>query len=123
MGIPASHRLRANSDFQKVRSLGRRIPCGPFIMNLQMDDGSTLPPRLGVIASRRVGPAVKRNRGKRLLREIFRRHGVDLPTGTNLVVVLRSGFDRYDFAALEQQFCRSAQRLIAQAGASTEQQS
>ena len=120
MGIPASHRLRANSDFQKVRRLGRCVPCGPFIMNLQIDDGSTAPARLGVIASRRVGPAVKRNRGKRLVREIFRRHAADFSTGTNLVVVLRSGFDRYDFAALETQFCRSAGRLIAQTGSSTE---
>jgi len=89
-------------------------------MNLQIDDGSTAPARLGVIASRRVGPAVKRNRGKRLVREIFRRHAADFSTGTNLVVVLRSGFDRYDFAALETQFCRSAGRLIAQTGSSTE---
>ena len=121
MGIPASNRLRENSDFQKVRKLGRRVPCGPFIMNLQMDHGSTWPARLGVIASRRVGPAVKRNRGKRLVRELFRRHRDDLPAGTNLVVVLRSGFDRYDFAALETHFCRSAQRLIAQSEPPTEQ--
>jgi len=90
-------------------------------MNLKIDDGSEAPARLGVIASRRVGPAVKRNRGKRLVREIFRRHIANFPVGTNLVVVLRSGFDRYDFAALERQFCRSAGRLIAQTKASTEQ--
>ncbi|MFP4156297.1 MAG: ribonuclease P protein component [Opitutales bacterium] len=123
MGIAASKRLRANSDFQKVRRLGRRVPCGPFIMNLQMDDGSTLPARLGVIASRRVGNAVKRNRGKRLVRELFRRHGADFPIGTNWVVVLRSGFDRYDFGALERQFCRAAQQLIGHAGPTTRQHS
>lgn len=123
MGIPASHRLRASSDFQKVRRLGRRVPCGPFIMNLQIDDGSIVPARLGVIASRRVGPAVKRNRGKRLVREIFRQHSANFPAGTNLVIVLRSGFDRYDYAALEMRFCRAAERLIAQAGAPTKQHS
>jgi len=90
-------------------------------MNLKIDDGSEAPARLGVIASRRVGPAVKRNRGKRLVREIFRRHIASFPTGTNMVVVLRSGFDRYDFAVLERQFCRAAERLIAQTESSTEQ--
>jgi ribonuclease P protein component len=88
-------------------------------MNLQMDEGSTSPARLGVIASRRVGNAVKRNRGKRLMRELFRRQAGDLPVGTNWVVVLRSGFDRYDFAALERQFFRAAQRLIPHAGPKT----
>lgn len=31
-------------------------------------------PRLGIVATRRVGGAVSRNRAKRLVREIFRRH-------------------------------------------------
>lgn len=116
MGIPASKRLRANKDFQKVRRFGQRFQCGPFIVNVQTDDDASLPPRLGVVASRRVGNAVKRNRGKRLIRELFRLHGAELPAGTNLVVVLRSGFDRYDFADLRSRFCRVLSRIIDDSG-------
>lgn len=122
MGVPASERLRANRDFQKVRSFGERLQCGPFIMNLHCELDSNLPARLGIIASRRVGNAVKRNRGKRLVREIFRRHSAGYPKGLNLVVVLRSGFDRHEFSDLEARFCRAVDRFLAQSKQACEEQ-
>lgn len=80
---------------------------------------------LGVIASRRVGNAVKRNRGKRLIREIFRRNFRTLPMlpmlpmlpiGSRFVVVLRSGFDRYGFFELEAHFLKACGKITRKAG-------
>ncbi len=45
------------------------------------------PPRLAVVASRRVGSAVARNRAKRLMREAARQ--LHWKRGTDLVVVAR----------------------------------
>ena len=45
--------------------------------------------RLGLSVSRQVGNAVKRNRIKRLLRESFRLSQHDLPSGYDLVVVVK----------------------------------
>jgi ribonuclease P protein component len=45
--------------------------------------------RLGISIGRTVGTAPKRNRIKRLLRESFRLMQHDLPTGYDLVVVVR----------------------------------
>jgi ribonuclease P protein component len=108
MGIPTSKRLRKACDFQEVRSEGIRILCGPFIFQCRRrarvnQDAC----RFGVIASRRVGNAVKRNKGKRIFREIFRKHESALPTGSDLVVVLRSSFDRHSFDNLESRFLRA----------------
>jgi len=108
MGVPAGHRLRKQAEFSRVRSEGHRVRCGPFIFQCRVPaERSPAAPKLGVIASRRVGNAVKRNYGKRLIREIFRRNQASLPAGSETVVVLRSGFDRFDCAALEQRFLKA----------------
>ena len=113
MGIPASTRLRKPREFQAVRSMGYRIHCGSFIFQCRVASVGGAP-RLGVVASRRVGNAVKRNYGKRVFRELFRKHTFELPEGSELVVVLRSGFDRSGFEDLEARLlraCRTLRRL------------
>lgn len=108
MGVPVAKRLRKQRDFQLVRTEGKRALCGPFIFQCRkVPAGSGPGRRFGVIASRRVGNAVKRNRGKRLMRELFRLHEDCLPQSVDLVVVLRSGYDRFDFGELESRFIRA----------------
>lgn len=117
MGIQASQRLRKQSDFQQVRRSEHRIHCGPFVFQCELgQEGSRVLPSLGVIASRRVGNAVVRNRGKRLIREIFRRNANALPCGSRLVVVLRAGYGRHSFAELESHFNKSIERILSKAG-------
>lgn len=110
MGIPASVRLRKPREFSQVRSLGDRIHCGSFIFQCRALEKTTSI-RLGVIASRRVGNAVKRNYGKRIFREIFRKHSGELPCGSDLVIVLRRGFDDHSFEDLEARFLRACRKI------------
>src|SRR4051812_24455863 len=65
-----SDRLRKRFEFRRVRNEGRRVHTASFVIQVAANTQS--PSRLGLTVSRKVGPAVRRNRIKRLLREVFR---------------------------------------------------
>jgi len=68
--------------------------------------------RIGIITSRRVGNAVKRNRARRLFREIFRHNQKTLPKNYDIVVVVRSTFDSASYGELQQQFLKGVAHLV-----------
>jgi ribonuclease P protein component len=72
--------------------------------------------RLGIIASRRVGGAVVRNRAKRRLRELFRRESPARAAeqgrrAMDVVVVARSALVDAPFAALAADFQEALRKL------------
>lgn len=81
-------RLRDSRDIAAVLR-ARRQRAGRlavvYVRETERDD----PARIAVVASRKVGPAVARNRAKRLLREAVRH--IPLRPGTEVVLVARSG--------------------------------
>ena len=113
MGIPKEFRIKKSNEFSSIRSLGIRRVMPYFITQLKFvesneADANSLPiTRLGVVASRRVGNAVVRNRGKRIIRRLFYKHRSLLPAGSQLVVILRFGFNSVSFAQLENDFLES----------------
>lgn len=66
--------------------------------------------RVGLVTSKRVGGAVLRNRLRRRLREIVRRHQHDLRAGVWLVVVTRAAAARATSAELDAEWLKLAQR-------------
>lgn len=74
-------------------------------------------PRLGITASRKVGDAVVRNRAKRRVRDIFRRHPAraKLPA-VDLVVHLQPAAGGAEFKALEAQLGELLEALGRDAG-------
>ncbi len=113
MRFPVRQRLRRQADFLAVRSQGRRRHCDAFLAQLLVWPESREPRhrRLGVIASARTGGAVKRNRAKRVMREIFRHNQDVLPPVCDLVIIIRPGFDRYTFGQIQEYFQQVCQSL------------
>ncbi len=106
----SSQHLRSGADFDDVRRLGRRAETGPFTLRLRMRTEG--PRRLGIIASRKAGPSVERNRAKRVMRELFRRNADALPPSCDVVAIIRSGFVKFPFAEIRERYLKALQQMI-----------
>ncbi|HJT77730.1 MAG TPA: ribonuclease P protein component [Gemmataceae bacterium] len=103
---PEEH-LRRGADFRRAYER-RRSASDPWLIVYACPNG--LPHlRLGLSVSRKVGPAVRRNRLRRLYREAFRLTRHLMPTGLDLVLIPR----RPDDPPLEE-LKQSLPRLVGQ---------
>lgn len=113
-GLPftRSQRIRKRADFVRIQDGGSRVSTRHFLLLLspQLAAPPLEPPevpapqkpaRLGVVASRKVGGAIERNRAKRLLREVFRKHQEIFPPQIDVVIIVRSGAHELAFSEVE----------------------
>jgi ribonuclease P protein component len=83
-----ARRVRRRREFQRVFDLSLRIR-GQYFTVLMAPNAESRP-RLGIVASKKLGNAVHRNRAKRLIREIFRRSDMQTARqGVDFVVIPR----------------------------------
>ncbi|MCC6241901.1 MAG: ribonuclease P protein component [Gemmatimonadaceae bacterium] len=107
-------RLRARAEFVAVQGQGRRVASRHLtLLALPNTLGVN---RLGVVASRRLGGAVQRNRAKRRLREMFRATQPEVPvTGQayDIVVIPRREITSHVFSELKSEFDAALRKLHA----------
>ena len=96
-------RLRHRQEFLRAQAQGKRFHTRHFGVTLApMAEGH---PRLGLVATRRMGKAVQRNRVRRLLREFFRRHQTGLPA-FDLVIMAKKGASALGYHQVEEELGR-----------------
>lgn len=111
--LTREHRLRSSREFNAVKSSGMRFR-GKFCLLLVLARPGELT-RFGFITSRRsLGCAVRRNRGRRRLREIVRRRFPRMPQQGYWIVVIAY---RAVLDAGHQELASEVEQLLAQAGA------
>lgn len=98
-GLPKSARLLRTADYRTVYAEGRRRNLG-ILAAISRATGEQ-PSRVGMAVSRAFGGAVERNRLKRRLREVVRRHRADLGPGWDIVFHPRTEAKTASFADLE----------------------
>lgn len=107
--FPAARRLKLSREFKRVREEGRTVRGGLLMFGvLAVESEEKF--RVGIVTSRRLGGATFRNRVRRRLREIFRRHQHALKGGTWLVVIARPAAAQANSATLEAEWLRLARR-------------
>jgi len=99
-GFERSRHLRRQREFEHVYHTGRRAT-GRF-MTLIAAPSAFRCSRLGISASRKLGPAVARNRAKRRVRELFRHHRFD--RALDVVVIPRRELIDAEYPLLEREF-------------------
>jgi ribonuclease P protein component len=133
MRFRAEQHLRRASDIRAVREHGRRIDCQAFtlwwkrreavpapaeIASKSSATRSILHARVCVVASTAaVGIAVRRNRAKRRLREVFRHQQHVVPADCDLMLIARAAATNWPMTALEKKFTEACQRIATASAA------
>lgn len=101
--LPPSHRLRRASDLRYVRLKGRRWSSGLFVLIVapRHADLDTQETRFAIVAGRRVGNAVARNRLKRRMREIVRHQLPEIRPGFDCMLIARTPASQANFTEME----------------------
>ena len=106
--FPKSRRLTGSAEFEQVRKKGR-VQQGRLLV-LRAVAGEDKGFRAGFITSRAIGHAVVRNRVRRRLREIVRKHQSEIVEGVWIVTIARMSAAKARYAELEAEWLRLAGR-------------
>lgn len=108
-GLPARQRIRKKKDFLVLYKKGRRYKSRYFslIYNRSAFDYS----RVGVVASRKVGGAVVRNKAKRWMRELFRRNIDLLEIPVDVLLVAMPDIARTTWAEVREEYLRAVSEV------------
>jgi len=97
-----------NSDFQNIYKIGSKY-FGKYILIYILKNNSA-ESNIGVVASKKVGNAVVRNRLKRLFKEVFRLNKFHLKDNYNIVIISKyySGtkFKELKFKDIEKEYIK-----------------
>ena len=107
--FPKTRRLTHRSEYERVKRDGI-TQRGKFLMLNVMPVENSPPWRAGFVTSGRLGGAVVRNRVRRRLREIVRRHQHELRQGVWFVIIARHEAATASYGTLEDEWLRLARR-------------
>ena len=109
MALIFSETLKNNYEFRRLYSRGKSAPTATLVLYVRR----TRRPlnRVGITVTNKLGKAVKRNRVRRRLREIYRLHESRLQHGLELVIVARMRSVTASYAELERDYLKACARL------------
>jgi len=101
--------LKQNREFRRLYSKGKSAVSPCFVIYCRKNGRGVN--RLGITTGVKLGNAVKRNRARRRIRELYRTREPGLATGYDIVVVARTRAIYGRFGELERHFDRLLGKL------------
>jgi ribonuclease P protein component len=95
-------RISRSEDYQHTYRNGLKVPGKYLIAYISANNLDQN--RFGIVASKKVGNAVKRNRAKRCLRAIARESQAKLSPGHDIVIIARKSTVEAEYNRLEKDF-------------------
>jgi ribonuclease P protein component len=108
-------RLRKHADYQRSYAAARKRQSASMSWFLAPQTGPSAGPRVGLTAGKVLGKAHERNRIKRRMREILRRHLDLLPQGFDLILHPRRVVLTAEFTKLDAEVVRILRQVNAEA--------
>lgn len=90
MRLRPQHRIRKAVEFQACREKGKKVFSKHLICLFNKNDYPH--PRIGLIVTKKIGPAVIRNRWKRVIRDFFRTHMEHFNESIDCVFIVKATF-------------------------------
>jgi len=109
------HRLRLHGDFQRVYAAGSKRRSNLMSWFLAPQPSPASVPRVGLTVGKVIGKAFERNRIKRRLRDVLRRHIDLLPQGCDLIFHPHRSVLSVEFAKLDAEILRILRQANAEA--------
>ena len=85
-GLSKKERIRKNREFERVFKEGKKIWVDKLVLIIYAPNDLGFR-RLGIVVSKKVGKATKRNKLKRWIREVFRRNKDWFPESSDIIII------------------------------------
>ena len=101
--------LKQNHEFRRLYNKGKSAVSPYFVIYCRRTGRPVS--RLGITTGVKLGNAVRRNRARRRIRELYRTHEDRLPVGCDVVIVARSRCIYGRYSELERCFVQQMKKL------------
>ncbi len=85
-GLSKKERLRKDKEFKAVFKEGKKLWIDSILLVIYKPNGMNYR-RLGIVVSRKIGKATRRNKAKRWIRELFRRNKDWFPENCDIIII------------------------------------
>ena len=105
-------RIKKKSDFTALYKKGNRYR-GRYFILVYLSNDLTFS-RIGVVASKKIGNAVERNKAKRWARALFRQHKELLAGSLDLIVITKQDIKEATWLSLQQEYLKALSFITKQ---------